>query len=121
MTRLSNLLGNVANERGKKNEDRALEACLSERRPAWMQSARASTHEEDASGIDVVVESDVGKLFVQVKSSRRGKAEFGSHRRRALIGIIVVSAADDAARLLAKVTGALGPIRKSLLEKRRSF
>jgi hypothetical protein len=34
-----------------------------------------------ACGIDVVVESDVGKPFVQVKSSRRGKQEFEGRRK----------------------------------------
>ena len=35
---------------------------------------RSATRAEDHDGIDVVVESDVGKLFVKVKSSRTGKA-----------------------------------------------
>ena len=77
------LLRTIANQRGRTSEQRVLEACQLPGRPAWMKSARAATRAEDHDGIDVVVESDVGKLFVQVKSSRRGKADFEEKRRRA--------------------------------------
>jgi hypothetical protein len=38
-----------------------------------MHRARLATRIEDRSGVDIVVESDVGALLVQVKSSNAGK------------------------------------------------
>ncbi len=38
-------------------------------RHGWAQSARRATPEEDAEGKDIVVETDAGDLYVQVKSS----------------------------------------------------
>src|SRR5271156_1710138 len=62
----------VARARGIQAEERGVKACRSEGRPAWMKTARYATREEDRHGIDIVVETDVGRLFVQVKSSQRG-------------------------------------------------
>jgi len=59
-------LTNDAQARGLESEERVLEACRLEPRPAWLRRARRATRTEDHSGIDVVVESDVGRLFVQV-------------------------------------------------------
>jgi hypothetical protein len=79
---VARVLGKIGSERGRANEHHVLEACLLASRPAWMVSARAGTRAEDHDGIDVVVESDVGKLYVQVKSSRTGKAAFVKRRPR---------------------------------------
>ncbi len=84
---IARVLGKLGHERGRANERLVLEACLLPQRPAWMKSARAGTRAEDHEGIDVVVESDVGKLFVQVKSSRTGKAAFAERRRRAHVAV----------------------------------
>ena len=77
-----------------------------------MMSARADTRAEDHDGIDVVVESDVGKLFLQVKSSRTGKSAFAQRRRRAHVAVVVVRAGDTLEEILRRVVGALAPVRK---------
>lgn len=41
-----------------------------------MKTARHATREEDHRGIDIVLETDVGRLYLQVKSSYRGVEEF---------------------------------------------
>jgi hypothetical protein len=41
-------------------EKRVLDLCGAPGRPAWVLGARRASPEEDARGIDVVVESDVG-------------------------------------------------------------
>jgi hypothetical protein len=82
-----------------------------------MRRSRLATRIEDRSGIDIVIESDVGELLVQVKSSKFGKQNF---RPRPLlsIAIIVVRAADSAEALLAKLVGELETIRAQHLAKR---
>jgi hypothetical protein len=96
--------------RGLESEARVLEACQLPTRPTWMHRSRRATRIEDRSGIDIVVESDVGRLLVQVKSSALGKEHF---RPRAFLGIAVVVAArgETAEVLLAKVVRELEPLR----------
>jgi hypothetical protein len=85
-----------------------------------MMRARRATSIEDSSGIDVVVESDVGGLLLQVKSSEHGKSRF---RRRPLLGIaiVVVGPADTPEALLEKVVGELEKVRAQRLEARSAL
>jgi hypothetical protein len=75
-----------------------------------MRMARRASRIEDRSGIDIVVESDVGTLALQVKSSALGKERF---RPRPFIGIavVVVGRAEGAEALLAKVVAELEKVR----------
>jgi hypothetical protein len=116
---MAQMLGKIARKRGRTSEDRVLEALELPSRPAWMSGVRRATPAEDRAGIDVVVESDVGKLFVQVKSSRGGKAAFAQRRRSARVGVVVVVVTDSPERVLAKVVGELGKIRAEYLKERR--
>jgi hypothetical protein len=108
-------LGKAAYERGLTSEKRVLEACKLEKRPPWMLRARRATRIEDHSGIDVVVETEVGSLAIQVKSSEGGKAHF---RPRPLlnVGIVVVREDDSPNVLLNSVVSQLRPIRASHLK-----
>jgi hypothetical protein len=115
---VARVLGKIGNERGRANEHRVLEACRLPMRPAWMTSARAATPAEDHDGIDVVVESDVGRLYVQVKSSRTGKAAFVERRRRAHVAVVVVKSGDGPEDVLRRVVGVLAPVRKTYLIER---
>jgi hypothetical protein len=109
-------LGKVALERGLANERRVLDACRLGERPEWMLRARQATRLEDRSGIDIVVQTDVGSLSIQVKSSLGGKAHF---RRRPLlnVGLVVVGDGDSPQALLNKVVSELGPIRADHLRE----
>jgi hypothetical protein len=119
-TNIAGVLGKLGNERGHANERHVLDACLLPTRPAWMTSARAGIRAEDHDGIDVVVESDVGKLFVQVKSSRTGKVAFAERRRRAHVAVVVVKSGDALEEILRRIVGALAPVRKQYLNERRA-
>jgi len=107
-------------ERGLESELRVVEACRLPTRPPWMTKVRRATRIEDNSGIDVVVESDVGTLLIQVKSSNLGKKHF---RPRAFLGIalVVVRPGDTPEALLKKVVGELEPVRALRLEARRNW
>ncbi len=115
-SRRSPKVDKLTHQRGIESEMRLLESCRLPSRPPWMRRARLATRIEDRSGVDIVIESDVGALLVQVKSSNAGKQHF---RRRPLlsIAIVVVHAADSAEALLVKVVGELEPIRAQHLEK----
>jgi hypothetical protein len=113
------ILGKIGSERGRGNEKRVLDACKLTERPSWMLAARRATPAEDHAGIDVVIESDVGKLYVQVKSSRGGKAAFGARRRSARIAVVVARSGDSQSALLRKVVGELAKIRAEYLKERK--
>jgi hypothetical protein len=106
----------LTHQRGIESEMRVLDACRLPSRPAWMHRARLATHMEDHSGIDVVIEADVGELLVQVKSSKLGKEHFRP-RSFLSIAIVVVRAADSAEALLAKLVGELETIRAQHLAR----
>ncbi len=116
---LAQILGKDAKKRGRRSEHWVLEALALPARPSWIRSARKATPAEDHAGIDAVVESDVGKLFVQVKSSRGGKAAFLERRRSARIAVVVVRVTDSPEAVLAKVVGELAKIRAEYLALRR--
>jgi hypothetical protein len=98
---------------------RVLEACRLSTRPPWMRMARRASRIEDRSGIDIVVESDVGTLALQVKSSALGKERF---RPRPFIGIavIVVGRTEGAEALLAKVVTELEKVRAERQQARQA-
>jgi hypothetical protein len=98
--------------RGVLAEKRVLDACGSPRRPAWLLGARRASQEEDAGGIDIVVDSDVGPLWLQVKSSVYGKARFLAKAPRPGIGVVVITPYDPDEAVRAKVYSALGRLRK---------
>ena len=79
-------------ERGHRNEERALEVIISAKLN-WVHSARLATKEEDSRGIDIVLETDIGQLFFQIKSSYYGMKKFidkhGNSRTR--IAIIILN------------------------------
>lgn len=111
-------LGQAANQRGEANEERVL-CALNEVKEdsAWMIGARRATHEEDARGVDIVVEtSDRGPLFVQVKSSKAGVRTFQRRkgRRADFIAVVLVKSGDDPATIRRKTLHALQELRERL-------
>ena len=115
---IKRLLGKLAADRGRARERHVLAACGLRTRPAWMRSARAATRVEDHRGIDVVIESDVGNLFVQVKSSRLGKAKFERRRRAARSVVVVVDAGDSLEAVLGRVVGEVAKVRGEYVAQR---
>lgn len=82
--------GRAGNDRGRAAEARAVRLMPDAvAGVAWVSSWRVATADEDARGIDLVVESDVGPLHLQVKASGR-HAGRPIYRERG-IGVVVVS------------------------------
>ena len=83
-------------------------------KPAWLVSVVRGTARQDGDGIDFVAHtSDMGPLYVQVKSSKFGKASFQKKRggRAKSIAIIVIKDGDDATRIRDKLVSALSNLR----------
>lgn len=115
---VASALGRTANGRGSYSERLALDAAtLAVERIDWMLSARAADNAEDRRGIDIVVESDVGALYLQVKSSRKAARDFNAEDRRAA-WIEAVPVARDSATTFRRIVGALTRLRARVLDRR---
>ena len=79
-SRIGELFGLKPDQLGKENEQRVVDAfsrdMLRKRKVTWIHTVRLSTEEEDRRGIDVVFGTDVGNIYVQVKSSYVAKKRF---------------------------------------------
>jgi hypothetical protein len=78
-------------QKGIHAERRLLSILESHPYPPWMYGVRPATKEEDERGIDIVVTTDVGPIYIQVKSSWNGMSSFFRKRRKAMIAVIVVN------------------------------
>lgn len=58
--------------------------------PPWVTFVRRATPEEDAKGADIVIGSDVGDIYLQVKISKLGKNRFKRTLGREVIPVIVI-------------------------------
>lgn len=112
-------LGDIARERGDERERKALASLGVEPLPVWLKSVRARTPEEDRRGIDLVGESDVGQLHVQVKGCKAAARNF--HERnwnRALIEVVIVAGHEDDKVIRDRVVNAFGRARDKVREHR---
>ncbi len=89
---------------GRANEERLhalLTACIEtgEHCPPWMYKVEFANRSQDQQGIDLIVTSDVGALFLQVKSSQIFQRKFEAQhehyrlqgRRYPILRVVVVS------------------------------
>lgn len=84
----------------------------------WLQSARRASRQEDARGIDVVVESDIGLLYIQVKSSRFCARKFRQKRPNSKAIVVIITPDMDDAKVRNKVYDALCRLRQHFMKKR---
>ena len=115
---LYRMFGEAAQALGRANEARLLEAVeyLRERH-AWILGVRQATREEDSKGIDLVVTTDVGELYLQSKSSKTAAVDFMQKRRKLLIATVVVRG--DKERVAGRALTAITDLRLVVLEKRK--
>lgn len=108
-------LGKIGQERGRENEERTFRVLTSYSVPAWFLKIDRATFEEDQDGIDFVVHSDVGKLFLQIKSSETGRMNARNPKNKA---IVVINAKMSDEEVQAKLLAALGSVRDKFLKMR---
>lgn len=72
---MSGYLGRL---KGKHNELRLVDLVNMLPRPEWIQGACTTSEAKDKRGLDVAVITDVGPLYLQVKSSAREASAFRS-------------------------------------------
>jgi len=117
---VKSILGSIGRERGKRSESRVV-MMINELGSSthWISGARHATTEEDRRLIDVVVETDVGKIFIQIKGCRNSLLNFELKKPRApvILGIVVNDYLEDH-QLKASVLSLLLKEREKILQKR---
>ena len=131
--RVLGLIEIVAKERtnrlGRNTEARFLEAVSATeskvRMPGWIIGFELTKpwSPEDRDKIDVIVTTDIGKLFIQIKSSERGASgHFKKFTRRdarkKFIGVLVIRAADTIDEIRGNTRRTLENIYHKLVEAR---
>lgn len=112
--------GHAANLKGRLAEERALAAAfIACEKESWLYVARAATRTEDADGIDIVVYSEVGKLFLQVKSSHYGARRFRYKRPSAKVMVVIIEPEMSAEKVMNKVHVALCRLHQYFMKMRR--
>jgi len=76
--RISRIFSETAEELGHNNEKRVVDAYKETGAdiPEWIRDVRIGTPEEDKIGIDLIFDTDIGGIFVQVKGSNIGVHNF---------------------------------------------
>lgn len=59
--------------------------------PSWLESVRVSTHAEDSTGTDLIVQTDVGEIHLQIWANRRTFipwiSQHGSYNRAGVLRV----------------------------------
>lgn len=111
------------NKKGRRTEDRffeAMEVSFVKEMLAWVSDVCRASKKEDAKGIDAVIISDVGKLFIQIKSSEAGAIKFrnGRNCRHRMIRIIIIREHHSPGEIREKAKNILIELRQSILSLR---
>lgn len=86
----SRLSGRYGNTRGRAHEERFVEIVATRFQAKWFRSVRRASKREDQRGIDAVIDTSIGPLYVQVKSSPGGMRRFVQKKRRARVTVNIV-------------------------------
>jgi len=115
---ISRIIGKIGQERGRRTEDRFTAAFKGVAVPKWCHCVAPATPEQEGQGIDKIMWTDVGPVYIQLKSSRRGKQEHQRHYPRRPIGVVILNSDDSDETIRQKALSAAGELRKRFLNKR---
>ena len=85
--------------------------------PKWLTGYERATVEDDSRGIDGWFYTDVGKIPLQIKSSRTGKKH--AAEKKTNIPTVIVRAGDSEKTIFSQCISAIGPERKKYLKERQ--
>lgn len=107
--------------KGEYNERRVRHVFDDAPMPPWLRELVPATPAQDAEGIDYVAHTDVGEIYVQIKSSRVGARCFRrKHGARArYIAIVLVRGHDSRETIRCRLLSQVGELRAFFRDKRR--
>jgi hypothetical protein len=106
---------------GKQRELAALEALRFNEDgmiPEWIESTSLGTSTEDRAGIDIVVYTDIGKLFLQIKGTEIQVQKFLAKHRKGNIVPFIVEQTSNIQVLREKLIACLQQERARILKLR---
>lgn len=115
------VIGRSENRKGFRAEEAALEALLYHYpEEPWIKFPSKATLKEDTlMGVDIVVDTvDIGKLFLQIKSSEGGRKRFEKKKRRTKVAVVVITHHEEREYIWEKLRKKLQELRKEILEMR---
>lgn len=118
--KVEKLLGHIGQRRGLESEQKVTDLFDSpdcrEFFPGWVRGYTVASGKDDAKGIDGWVHTDVGKIPIQIKSSRRRALD--AQKKRPEIPIVVIRIGESNQRLIGKCVAAVSKKRKEYLRQR---
>lgn len=123
---LSKVFRKIGRGRGRDTEDRFFRLFrygkVPPDFPSWFHGFRSATQEEDCAGIDAVAFTDVGKIFIQIKSSWAGVQKFKKqqeqYHKRGWIFLVIVRSSDSDNDILERTRHVLSQARTAILSHR---
>jgi len=118
--RVRSLLGTLGQQRGREREAMVSMAFRESPtiKPEWYRGFRIATKKQDRRKIDAIVETDIGDIYIQIKSSLSGIKKFQSERGCRPIAAIIVNVDDSDEAIRQKVFAAALPLHDHFLAKR---
>ena len=95
--RVFKILENIQKSRGFQNEERFMRAIENGNgnNPNWYNGVSKATTEQDQRGIDFIIHTSFGNIFVQIKSSEMGAKKFLNKPRNQNFRIVVLVIKND--------------------------
>ena len=95
--RVFKILENIQKSRGFQNEERFMRAIENGNgnNPDWYNGISKATMEQDQKGIDFIIHTAFGNIFIQIKSSEIGAKKFLNKLRNKNFRIIVLVIKND--------------------------
>ena len=115
----------VGTEISQNDEKRVIEAFTTHfplRKPLpWLTNVRHADTYEEGLGIDIIFETDVGPVYLQIKGSDFGHTQFCNRQKRGEVSVeiicVVINPAMDHAKIVQKLLGQLSGERKARKNK----
>lgn len=121
-TNVQRAINKIKIKRGKQNEDRAVILINQlEEKPSWLRLAKKASQEQDQRGIDLIMVTDVGELYIQLKSSQLAAKLFLVDHPRFRGEVVVIHMTDDDASIAKKIVRATSRLREKFFQDRISW
>jgi len=120
MTNVRRTIGQIERQKGITAERKALEALLLNYKDLpWLSFPRKASWNEDRRGIDIVVPTtDIGELYLQIKSSRFGVEKFNKKQHHQMVAVVVVKLSETSEVIWDNLKKALLELKTEILKKR---
>lgn len=87
--------------------------------PSWIKGFRRTAHREDIEGKDLVILTDVGTVFIQIKSSVDACRAFLEKERKFPVGVVMIKPTDPPDFVRANLIAVVGRLRRQIIKGAR--